>query len=324
MSKETKNSKNFTIHEAKRMRQLIKRRLLGAFIVFALALILWQIGDDLPPQPIFRDVPAAPKNLLTAAENAGEQEVAAITETAGDTVTEILPPAVATAAATKTDEVRVSTVTHVVPSVIEKNDDAGGDENPAKAEQTQTAETEEKSDSPAKTKQSREAGQPKQNAPADNGGVLLRFQAAAFKDVKNVEALAEKLAGQNLATQVEAAGEWYRLYVIDLPDAAAVKVAKAAVKKLITASRTTEKESAKEEITEKFVLQVGAFGQDGRGGSIARQLRKEGFTVQLISVDKDGEQLARVRVFVSGSRADAEAARTRLIQLGYVQTKIIN
>ena len=86
----------------------------------------------------------------------------------------------------------------------------------------------------------------------------------------------------------------------------------------------TESDSDSESASSPFVVQLGAFSNEKRAREMAAELRAQQFAARIEPVRRGGETLFRVRVVGLADRDSAEAMRRRLAEMGHAAAQTMD
>lgn len=307
--------------ELRQENRKIRRRLLGAVVIFAATVMLWRSGD-VPPPPEFYDVPTMPDELVLSSE--------------GREVTEIINEYV--------DEVPV------MPESLDGQDDPdapqvaviSADEEIKLIEADDSA-AEEKEETAVEEKQEAAPKKETKTAAASAQASTKKLQAGSFRNKDNLTALEKRLRDAGYATAASEQNGLHRLQIVGLADDIAVVAAKEELSKILKSMSGGKKQSAAKEKTassEKpaktakketpslnrahpVAVQIGAFRRRDKAESIVGDLRKQGFEAWLEPTTRENVTLLRVRVGAK-DRAAAEEARRKLVKMGYETARVID
>ena len=278
---------------------VVRRRLTGALAMFALAAVLWQLGESTPPPAVRApQTPAAEQwrpetseTLISAREKlaAGESVVlqsgdGTVISVAGGNDGE-LPPI------TPAPEVEVE----------------------AEAAPVATA--------------------PQPQAEAEAAPEGKSFSAGVFSNKQNADALAQKMQAAGWQSSVrerqnESGKVLHQVMIVNLPDDVAVVAAKQQLAQLLKQPAQQQKPAAaakKEKKQESpFVVQVGAFSNPALAKNILQKLKDKNYAARIEETNRNGAILYRVRAVGYKSRAAAEQGKRDLRQLGHKDAQVVD
>ena len=283
---------------------VVRRRLIGALAMFALAAVLWQLGESTPPPAVRApQTPAAEQwrpetseTLISAREKlaAGESVVlqsgdGTVISVAGGNDGE-LPPI------TPAPEVEVEVEAEAAPVAA--------------------------------------APQPQAEPEAAPEG--KSFSAGVFSNKQNADALAQKMQAAGWQSSVrerqnESGKVLHQVMIVNLPDDVAVVAAKQQLAQLLKqpARQQQQKPAAAAAQKEKkqespFVVQVGAFSNPALAQNILQKLKDKNYAARIEETNRNGAILYRVRAVGYKNRAAAEQGKRDLRQLGHKDAQVVD
>ena len=280
----------------------VRHRFVGALCILAVAVLLWELGDDVPP-PNFSDtqtpVPQFPKKdfvqIQTSPPTSQIQNIPAPAQPNADNASASLAPPADNNAAT-------ATLAAATPAT------------PATAPEPQI-----------------------ENIPSEN-----LVQVGAFQQGEGAEQLARWLRGDGFEVVVRKDDDGlHRVFssadpehLVALgyisenespsPPSSSESESPSSSSSPSSSESKTESESDSESASSPFVVQLGAFSNEKRAREMAAELRAKKFAARIEPVRRGGETLFRVRVVGLADRDSAEAMRRRLAEMGHAAAQTMD
>ena len=271
----------------------VRHRFVGALCILAVAVLLWELGDDVPP-PNFSDtqtpVPQFPKKdfvqIQTSPPPSQIQNIPAPAQPNADNASASLAPPADNNAATAT--LAAATLAVATPAT------ASLDPEPQI-----------------------------ENIPSEN-----LVQVGAFQQAEGAEQLARWLRGDGFEVVVRKDDDGlHRVFSSADPEhlAALGYISENESPSSPSSSESkTESDSDSESASSPFVVQLGAFSNEKRAREMAAELRAQQFAARIEPVRRGGETLFRVRVVGLADRDSAEAMRRRLAEMGHAAAQTMD
>ena len=285
----------------------VRHRFVGALCILAVAVLLWELGDDVPP-PNFSDtqtpVPQFPKKdfvqIQTSPPPSQIQNIPAPAQPNADNASASLAPPTDNNAATAT--LAAATLAVATPAT------ASLDPEPQI-----------------------------ENIPSEN-----LVQVGAFQQGEGAEQLARWLRGDGFEVVVRKDDDGlHRVFSSADPEHLAAlgyisenespsspssseSESPSSPSSSSSSESKTESDSDSESASSPFVVQLGAFSNEKRAREMAAELRAQQFAARIEPVRRGGETLFRVRVVGLADRDSAEAMRRRLAEMGHAAAQTMD
>ena len=296
----------------------VRHRFVGALCILAVAVLLWELGDDVPP-PNFSDtqtpVPQFPKKdfvqIQTSPPPSQIQNIPAPAQPNADNASASLAPPADNNAATAT--LAAATLAAATPAT------ASLDPEPQI-----------------------------ENIPSEN-----LVQVGAFQQAEGAEQLARWLRGDGFEVVVRKDDDGlHRVFSSADPEHLAAlgyisenespsspspsenespsspssseSESPSSSSSPSSSESKTESDSDSESASSPFVVQLGAFSNEKRAREMAAELRAQQFAARIEPVRRGGETLFRVRVVGLADRDSAEAMRRRLAEMGHAAAQTMD
>ena len=294
----------------------VRHRFIGALCILAVAVLLWELGDDVPP-PDFSDTqtPASqfPKKdfvqIQTAPPPSQIQNIPAPTQPAQSA--QSARPAAPDAAASP-----VADASAPLDSPADNNAATAAIAAPPATVSLALA-PEPESESESQT----------ESPPSEN-----LVQVGAFQQAEGAEQLARWLRGDGFQVVIRKDNDgFHRVLSSADPEhlAALGYISENAEAKTDSEPSPAAQPGAESEPTPSspaspFVVQLGAFSNEKRARQMAAELRAQKFPARIEPVQRGGETLFRVRVVGLADRDSAEAMRRRLAEMGHAAAQTMD
>ena len=288
----------------------VRHRFVGALCILAVAVLLWELGDDVPP-PNFSDtqtpVPQFPKKdfvqIQTSPPPSQIQNIPAPAQPNADNASASLAPPADNNAATAT--LAAATLAAATAATV------------SLAPEPQT-----------------------ENIPSEN-----LVQVGAFQQGEGAEQLARWLRGDGFEVVVRKDDDGlHRVFSSADPEHLAAlgyisenespsspsspssseSESPSSSSSPSSSESKTEYDSDSESASSPFVVQLGAFSNEKRAREMAAELRAQKFAARIEPVRRGGETLFRVRVVGLADRDSAEAMRRRLAEMGHAAAQTMD
>ena len=283
----------------------VRHRFVGALCILAVAVLLWELGDDVPP-PNFSDtqtpVPQFPKKdfvqIQTSPPPSQIQNIPAPAQPNADNASASLAPPADNNAATATLAVATPATASLDP-------------------------------------------EPQiENIPSEN-----LVQVGAFQQAEGAEQLARWLRGDGFEVVVRKDNDGlHRVFSSADPEhlvalgyisenespsspsspSSSESESPSSSSSPSSSESKTEFDSDSESASSPFVVQLGAFSNEKRAREMAAELRAQQFAARIEPVRRGGETLFRVRVVGLADRDSAEAMRRRLAEMGHAAAQTMD
>ena len=304
-----------------------RHRFVGALCVLAVAVLLWELGDDAPPpspdanEQVHAGFPAddfvkmeqqpdrlqendpvvfAPDSAAdSAADNPSPKPDAADNPGTDGRGTGEVPEAGGQPDGEQAERVVDDSGTASESGTVPDSDSVAAVDDSGTAVDDSESVGDSNSDSDSVVDDSGTAMVSDSSA---SGGDFV--QVGAFRDSDGAEQLARWLRGDGFGARVESGGDGFH------------RVFSNADRRHLTALGYLQDDDASTKPS-PFVVQLGAFSDESRAKKMAAELREKEFAARVEPVERGGERLFRVRVVGLADRDAAEAARRRLAAMGY-------
>ena len=329
----------------------VRHRFVGALCILAVAVLLWELGDDVPP-PNFSDT------QTPATQFPNKDFVQIQTQPPHSQIQTIPTPAPPTHPTPPTRPTQSTPPTHPAPShpspSSAQSNQSASDTQPASDIQPASDGTVPNDDASAYG-----ADPDGNNTASDiaslnssaNGADSLASEAAsqspsenlvqvgAFQQAEGAEQLAWLLRGDGFEVVVRKDNDGlHRVFSSADPEhlAALGHISETESPSSPSPSENespsspssseskTESDSESEFASSPFVVQLGAFSNEKRARKMAEDLRAQQFAARIEPVQRGSETLFRVRVFGLADRDSAEATRRRLVEKGYAAAQTMD
>ena len=301
----------------------VRHRFVGALCILAVAVLLWELGDDVPP-PNFSDtqtpVPQFPKKdfvqIQTSPPTSQIQNIPAPAQPNADNASASLAPPADNNAATAT--LAAATLAATTLAVA----------TPATASLDPEPQIE--------------------NIPPEN-----LVQVGAFQQGEGAEQLARWLRGDGFEVVVRKDNDGlHRVFSSADPEhlvalgyiseneslsspspsesespsspSSSESESPSSSSSPSSSESKTESDSDSASASSPFVVQLGAFSNEKRAREMAAELRAQQFAARIEPVRRGGETLFRVRVVGLADRDSAEATRRRLAEMGHAAAQTMD
>ena len=286
----------------------VRHRFIGAACILAIAVLLWELGDDLPP-------PDVSGGELVNTRFPGDDFVQIQAQPPQSRLQDIPPPLPPTHSADSPDSPDfASDSADQPPSSAAENPDAETPDNDSQAPSAPATPPAADSDAPPEPARDESA-----DSIPDN-----QFQVGAFRDSNGAEQMARWLRGDGFDAAVQKGqdGIFRVLSGADPKHLAALGyIGQNAADSENPAPEPPEAESGE---PSPFVVQLGAFSNEARARKMTARLREQKFAARIEPVRRGGETLFRVRIVGLADRDSAEAVRRRLAALGHGAAQTID
>ena len=278
----------------------VRHRFIGAACILAVAVLLWELGDDLPP-------PDVSDGGLVNTQFPDDNFVQIQTQPPQSQLQNIPAP------------------THPLPSddfpdsALDAPDSNSPDsDSPADPPPSATENTDDEAPD--------DDSQPPPAPPAADSIPENQFQVGAFRDAEGAEQMARWLRGDgfDVAVQKGQDGVFRVLSSSDPEHLAALGYISGKAADSDSKTPASEPPESEGEESSPFVVQLGAFSNEARAKKMAARLREQKFAARIEPVRRGGETLFRVRVVGLADRDSAEAVRRRLTEIGHSSAQTID
>ena len=279
----------------------VRHRFIGAACILAIAVLLWELGDDLPP-------PEVSGGGLVNTQFPGENFVQIQTQPPQTQLQDIPPPRPPAYSADFDSDFPDSAAPADQPS-------------PSAAENPDTETPDD--DSPAPP-----APAPPEPARDESADSIPedQFQVGAFRDAEGAEQMARWLRGDGFDAAVQKGQDGIFRVVsgADPRHLAALGYISQNTADPDSENPAPEPPEAEDGGSSPFVVQLGAFSNEARARKMTAQLRQQKFAARIEPVQRGGETLFRVRIVGLADRDSAEAVRRRLAAMGHGAAQTID
>ena len=340
----------------------VRHRFVGALCILAVAVLLWELGDDVPP-PNFSDT------QTPATQFPNKDFVQIQTQPPHSQIQTIPTPAPPTHPTPPTRPTQSTPPTHPAPSHPSPSSAQSNQSSSAQSNQS-ASDTQPASDiqpAPDGTVPNDDASaygaDPDGNNTASdiaslnssaNGADSLASEAAsqspsenlvqvgAFQQAEGAEQLARWLRGDGFEVVVRKDDDGlHRVFSSADPEHLAAlgyisenespsspssseSESPSSSSSPSSSESKTESDSDSESASSPFVVQLGAFSNEKRAREMAAELRAQQFAARIEPVRRGGETLFRVRVVGLADRDSAEAMRRRLAEMGHAAAQTMD
>ena len=284
----------------------VRHRFIGAACILAIAVLLWELGDDLPP-------PEVSGGGLVNTQFPGENFVQIQTQPPQTQLQDIPPPRPPAYSADFDSD-----------SADSPDSAAPADQPPPSAAENPDAETPD-DDSPAPPAPAPAPPEPARDESADSIPED-QFQVGAFRDAEGAEQMARWLRGDGFDAAVQKGQDGIFRVVsgADPRHLAALGYISQNTADPDSENPAPEPPEAEDGEPSPFVVQLGAFSNEARARKMTAQLRQQKFAARIEPVQRGGETLFRVRIVGLADRDSAEAVRRRLAAMGHGAAQTID
>ena len=283
----------------------VRHRFVGALCILAVAVLLWELGDDVPP-PNFSDTqtPATQfpnkdfVQIQTQPPHSQIQTIPAPAQPNADNASASLAPPADNNAATATLAVATPATASLDPEPQIENIPS---ENLVQVGAFQQAEG---------------AEQLARWLRGDGFEVVVRKDDNGLHRVFS-SADPEHLAALGYISENESPSS-------PSPPSSSESESPSSSSSPSSSESKTESDSDSESASSPFVVQLGAFSNEKRAREMAAELRAQKFAARIEPVRRGGETLFRVRVVGLADRDSAEAMRRRLAEMGHAAAQTMD
>ena len=286
----------------------VRHRFIGAACILAIAVLLWELGDDLPP-------PDVSGGGLVNTRFPNENFVQIHTEPPQSQLQDIPPPRLPAHSADFASDSPDS------PDSV-----APADQPPPSQAENPDAETpDDDSQAPPPVADSNAPPEPARDESADSIPDN-QFQVGAFRDSEGAEQMARWLRGDGFDAAVQKGqdGIFRVLSGANPKHLAALGYISQNAAGSDSENPPPEPPEAEDRQPSPFVVQLGAFSDEARARKMTARLREQKFSARIEPVRRGGETLFRVRIVGLADRDSAEAVRRRLAAIGHGAAQTID
>ena len=286
----------------------VRHRFIGAACILAIAVLLWELGDDLPP-------PDVSGGGLVNTQFPGENFVQIQTQPPQSQLQDIPPPRPPAYSADFDSEPADS-----------PDSAASADQPPPSQAENPDAETpDDDSQAPPPVADS---DPPPESARDESADSIPedQFQVGAFRDAEGAEQMARWLRGDGFDAAVQKGqdGIFRVLSGANPKHLAALGYISQNAADPDSENPAPELPEAEDSEPSPFVVQLGAFSDEARARKMTARLRQQKFAARIEPVQRGGETLFRVRIVGLADRDSAEAVRRRLTAIGHGAAQTID
>lgn len=310
----------------------VRHRLIGALCILAVAVLLWELGDDVRPPDLSPDA-------QTNTDFPDDDFVQVRIQPPQSQIQNNPAPHTDTnpVAASDPDDNANTNDNAVSVAVVSDSDSEADTETETEAQNADSESPEPQTQNNSEPQTLVFAPAPESSADADADAEIETemetgtaaeaeaeadfIQVGAFGKPDGAEQLARWLRGDGFHAVVKNENGIHRVFSDANPEHLA---ALGYIQDDSPANSEAKPDAAAESEPSPFVVQLGAFSSEERAREMVRDLRKKEFAARIEPVRRGGEQLFRVRVVGLPDRDAANAIRNRLSELGYPDAQAID